>query len=158
MRFLGGEIVPPEHAEAVVRKWLHRWDVNDLGPFVIERREDGRFLGRAGINVWDARTWTHATLAKGGASSQAELGWALVRPQWGNGYATEAARAVRNWAREERGIGRLVSLIARDNTASQRVAQRLGARPTETVTLFDSADAVVWEYPPGRTALTTAPP
>jgi RimJ/RimL family protein N-acetyltransferase len=130
-----------------LRKWLHRWEVNSLGPFVIERREDGRFLGRAGINVWDTRTWTHATIAEAGAFAQPELGWALVRAEWGHGYATEAAGAVRDWARTDGGIGRLVSLIAPDNIASIRVAQRLGARPAETVTLFDSGDAVVWEYP-----------
>jgi RimJ/RimL family protein N-acetyltransferase len=65
----------------------------------------------------------------------------------GNGYATEAARAVRDWARSERGVGHLISLIVPDNLASQRVAERLGAGPTETVSLSDSGDAVVWVHP-----------
>jgi RimJ/RimL family protein N-acetyltransferase len=76
-----------------------------------------------------------------------EIGWALVRAHWGRGYATEAARAVRDWARAERGYDRLISLIDPANVASQRVAERLGARPTETVQLFDSGDAVVWVHP-----------
>ena len=147
MRFLGGETVPPEHTPAVVATWQERWRRNGLGPFIIERRGDGRFVGRAGILVWDARRWTHATLAEAGRHAQPELGWALVRAHWGNGYATEAARAVRGWARRERGIHRLISLIAHDNTASQNVALRLGASPAETVKLFDSGDAVVWVHP-----------
>jgi hypothetical protein len=42
----------------------------------------------------------------------------------------------------------LISLIAPDNVASQRVAERLRAIPTDTVTLCDSGDAVVWAHPP----------
>ena len=147
MRFLGGQIVPPDDVGEVVEKWLERWERNGMGPFVIERRDDGRFLGRAGILVWDARSWTHTTPADAGPYAQPELGWALVRAEWGNGYATEAARAVRDWARAEREVDRLVSLIAPENVASARVAERLGASSTETVKLYDSVDATVWVHP-----------
>jgi RimJ/RimL family protein N-acetyltransferase len=88
-----------------------------------------------------------STFAEAGNHAQPELGWALVRACWGNGYATEAARAVREWSRRERGIGRLISLIAPGNVRSQRVAERLGAQPGETVELFDSGPAVVWVHP-----------
>jgi ribosomal-protein-alanine N-acetyltransferase len=148
MRFLGGEVVPREHVPDVIAKWLRRWDENDVGPFVIERRRDRRFIGRAGLLVWDTRGWTHSTLAEAGRHAQPELGWALARAHWGAGYATEAARAVRDWAREERNMRRLISLIAPDNGASQRVAERLRATPTDVVTLFDSGEAVVWVHPP----------
>jgi len=146
MRFLGGEPVPSEHVPAVVERWIDRWR-DGMGPFVVERREDGRFVGRCGILVWDTRTWRHTSLAEAGDHAQPELGWALARAEWGNGYATEAARAVRDWVRSERGVGRLVSLIATGNARSRRVAERLGARPAETVQLFDSGPAVVWVHP-----------
>jgi RimJ/RimL family protein N-acetyltransferase len=147
MRFLGGEVVPQEHVGAVVDTWRGRWEDSDMGPFLLERREDGRFLGRAGILVWDDRTWTHTAFADAGTHAQPELGWALCSTQWGNGYATEAAREVREWVRRERGVGRLVSVIAPDNVASERVAQRLGASPVETVKLFDTVVAAVWLHP-----------
>lgn len=54
---------------------------------------------------------------------------------------------MRDWARRERGLDHLVSLIAPQNVASQRVAERMGATPTETVELFDTHDAVVWVHP-----------
>ena len=148
MRFLGGEVVPREHVPEVIAKWLRRWEEDGIGPFVIERRRDRRILGRAGLLVWDMRAWTHSTLAEAGRHAQPELGWALARAHWGAGYATEAAHAVRDWAREERQIRQLISLIAPDNVASQRVAERLRAIPTDTVTLFDSGEAVVWAHPP----------
>lgn len=90
---------------------------------------------------------THSTLAEAGRYAQPELGWALARAHWGAGYATEAAQAVRDWAREARNMRHLISLIALDNLASQRVAERLQATPTDTVTLFDSGEAVVWAHP-----------
>src|SRR5207302_7750575 len=128
MRFLGGETVPADAVPEVVQKWLDRWELNGVGPFAIERREDGRWVGRAGILVWDTRTWTHGSVAEAGEHAQPEIGWALARAHWGNGYATEAAMAVRDWGRRERGFERLISLIAPANVASQRVAERLGAR------------------------------
>jgi RimJ/RimL family protein N-acetyltransferase len=148
MEFLGG--VHPDAAsdpEHVVRRWLGRWDGNDCGPFSVVRLEDGRWLGRTGVLVWDARTWTHTTFTEAGENAQPELGWALVREHWGQGYATEAALAVRAWAYAEREFARLISLIEAANVRSQRVAERLGATPGGTIELFDNGPHVVWEHP-----------
>jgi RimJ/RimL family protein N-acetyltransferase len=148
MAFLGG--VHPDAAadpEFAVRRWLERWDANDCGPFMLVRREDRRWLGRCGVLVWDSRTWTHTTFAEAGEFAQPELGWALASEHWGRGYATEAARAVRDWAYRDRGFDSLVSLIEAANVRSQRVAERLGASPGETVELFDNGPHVVWEHP-----------
>jgi RimJ/RimL family protein N-acetyltransferase len=148
MRWLGGRTVPPEDASSVVERWIARWEDNGCGPFSIVRREDGRWLGRSGLLVWDVRTWTHATFDGAGEHAQPELGWALASEHWGCGYATEAARAVREWAYTDFGLdGRLVSVIAPDNIRSQRLAERLGASPGETVDLFDGGPHVVWEHP-----------
>jgi RimJ/RimL family protein N-acetyltransferase len=147
MRFLGGEAVPRDEVRAVLEKWIRRWETNGFGHFALERRDDGRFLGRVGLIVWDTAGWRRATLAEAGDRAQPELSWALARAYWGCGYATEAARAVRDWARREREIERLVSLIHPDNVRSQRVARRLEAEPSELVTLADSGAAVVWVHP-----------
>jgi RimJ/RimL family protein N-acetyltransferase len=147
MRFLGGETVPAEAAPAVVEKWIARWEDNGCGPFSIVRLEDGRWLGRSGILVWDVRTWTHTTFANAGEHAQPELGWALAHEHWGRGYATEAVRAVREWAYGELDVRRLVSVIRPDNIRSRRLAERLGATPGETVSLFDGGPHVVWEHP-----------
>jgi RimJ/RimL family protein N-acetyltransferase len=99
--------------------------------------------------IFDTRGWTPSTWAKAGNHAQPELGWALIRPHWGHGYATEAAIAIRDWAHESRSISGLVSLISPDNVRSQRVAEKLGATPTETVTPVDSRrKTVVWRHPP----------
>lgn len=145
MKFIGGGPVPRDAWPIVVEKWMQRWEDNGMGAFLLEH--DGRFVGRCGMLLWDPRTWTTTTRADGGELALPELGWALTYEAWGHGYATEAARAVRDWVRAERGVTRLISVIAPANVASQRVAQRLGAVPVETVQLYDTGDAVVWEHP-----------
>ena len=147
MEFIGG-VHPSARSdpEFVVRRWLERWDQNGCGPFSIVRLEDGRWLGRTGVLVWDVRTWTHTTFASAGEHAQPELGWALAREHWGHGYATEAVRAVRDWAYAEREVELLVSAIAPANVRSQRLAERLGAKPGETVELFDNGPHVLWEH------------
>jgi RimJ/RimL family protein N-acetyltransferase len=145
MRFLGGRTVPAEEVPVVVGKWIERWELHGVGPFVVERRTDGHFLGRTGILVWDTRSWEHAEPGEL-EHAQPELGWAYARGAWGNGYATEAAGAVRDWVRQERGVDRLISLIVPTNARSRGVAERLGAVPTETVTLHGTDDAVVWVH------------
>jgi RimJ/RimL family protein N-acetyltransferase len=54
-----------------------------------------------------------------------EVGYHLLPEARGRGYATEAARAVVEWAAAH-GVDHLVALIRPDNTASQAVAGRLG--------------------------------
>lgn len=114
---------------------------------VAQGREDGAFIGRVGLNVWDVRSWTHATLADACEYAQPELGWALVPSQWGPRLRDRGRARGRRLALRQRDIRRLISLIAPDNLASAAVARRLRALPTQEVKLFDRGDAVVWEHP-----------
>ena len=99
--------------------------------------------------IFDTRGWTPSTREDAGSHAQLELGWALIREHWGRGYATEAAAAIRDWALESRSIDLLVSLISPNNARSQRVAESLGATPTETVTPARTKQkTVVWRHTP----------
>ena len=141
-----------EHARALIEEGMGGWRTDGLGPFILQTTgTDRRVVGQAGLMIFDTRGWTPSTWAQAGSHAQAELGWALIRAQWGHGYATEAAAAIRDWARESRSISGLVSLISPDNVRSQRVAERLGATPTETVTpLYTRRKTVVWRHPPAH--------
>jgi RimJ/RimL family protein N-acetyltransferase len=139
----GGIEVAVEHLE----RWLRRWEVNDLGPFLVVHREEGSVVGRVGPLVWSSATWETASLEDAGEDAEIELGWAIRSTYWGRGFAPEAARAVRQWVYDEREVERLVSLIGPANTRSARVAEKLGAKPTETVELFDGSFATIWVHP-----------
>lgn len=58
-----------------------------------------------------------------------EIGWRLVRRLWGHGYATEAAHPVLRHALTTLGLAEVVADIDPANTASARVARKLGLRP-----------------------------
>jgi len=138
-----------EEARAMVEEGIQGWRAHRLGPFIIETAAPARqVIGQAGIMIFDARDWTPSTWADAGDHAQPELGWSLTRAHWGRGYATEGAAAIRDWAHESRSMDRLVSLISPDNIRSQGIAERLGARPAETITAADSRPRVVWRYPP----------
>ena len=139
-----------EEARAMIEEGIGGWRTDGLGPFILETAAaDRRVVGQAGLMIFDTRGWTPSTWANAGSHAQPELGWALIRAHWGQGYATEAAAAIREWAHECRSINRLVSLIGPDNVRSQRVAERLGAVPTEAITPSDSRrKTVVWRHPP----------
>ena len=139
-----------EEARALIETGIGGWRTDGLGPFILETvANDRQVVGQAGLMIFDTRGWTPSTYAHAGRHAQPELGWALIRAYWGHGYATEAAAAIRDWARESRSIDRLVSLISSDNVRSQRVAERLGAKPHETVTpAHTKRKTVVWKHPP----------
>jgi len=124
------------------------WSADRLGPFVLETAAtDPQVVGQAGLMIYDTRRWTPSTFADAGRHAQPELGWALMRTHWGRGYATEAAAAIRDWACTCRSTGRLVSLISPANVRSQRVAERLGAVPADTVTPADTGrPTVIWRH------------
>jgi RimJ/RimL family protein N-acetyltransferase len=115
MRFLGGPVAR-EQAWRHMALLMGHWALRGYGQWVLERRDDGRFVGRAGL--WRPEGWPGL-----------EVGWALRRDAWGAGYATEAARTAIGWARDALGADALISIIAPENEASARVARRLGMTP-----------------------------
>jgi [ribosomal protein S5]-alanine N-acetyltransferase len=131
MRWIGGEAGGREAAIRQVEKWIARWEADGVGPFAVVH--DGRVIGRVGLLVWDRRSWEPSTYERAGEYAVTELGWVIARAHWGQGLATEAARAVREWTYAERGIERLISLIEPKNIRSIRVADKLGAVPDELV-------------------------
>ena len=90
------------------------WTLFGHGGLMIDRRADGLCIGQVGIS--------HGPLFP-----EKELGWLLYEGHEGQGYATEAAIALRDWAGQALGVAELVSYIAPNNAGSAAVAERLGA-------------------------------
>ena len=91
---------------------------NGFGFWVIERKSDSGFLGYCGLKV---------VRDEGSAvEGEIEIGWRLREDAWGQGYATEAARACLDWAWSTLDVGRIVSITVPANRASWKVMERLG--------------------------------
>jgi RimJ/RimL family protein N-acetyltransferase len=93
--------------------WVGHWELKGFGHWVLEERDTGDFVGRAGLY--------HPAGYPG-----IEVGWTVGRRHWGKGYAPEAAREACRWAHEELGLQHIISLIDPSNTRSIRVAEKLG--------------------------------
>ena len=59
-------------------------------------------------------------------NNEGELGWILSKKYWGNGYALEAALAVKEFAFDTLGLGKLVAHCDSRNTASEKLMRRIG--------------------------------
>lgn len=103
---------------ASVSEWIERQmdeqEREHFSVWPVVRKEDGRLIGRCGLH----------RLPEG----YVEVAWIFERAAWGQGYATEAARAVCSYAREALRIHPLFALIDPRNPASIAVAYRIGMR------------------------------
>jgi RimJ/RimL family protein N-acetyltransferase len=110
---LGGPLDRPAAFE-VFLSICGSWMLRGHGLWSVDLRETGTHLG-------------FVLLGFEPGDLEPELGWLFLQPYRGMGYATEAARAARDFARTGLGWDQVVSYVAPDNTASARLAQRLGA-------------------------------
>ena len=67
-------------------------------------------------------------------ASEIEIAYHVHRDHWGRGFATEAARACRDYGFAHLGVSRLVSIIRPENLASRRVAEKNGLTIWKEVT------------------------
>ena len=68
-----------------------------------------------------------------GPTGDVELGYTLARDCWGQGYATEAARACLAAGLAELSTPRIIALVDEENEASMGVPKRSGMRRIETI-------------------------
>jgi RimJ/RimL family protein N-acetyltransferase len=113
VRYINGEPMIRSDAWRAMAGTMGHWMLRGFGMWAVERKSDGALIGRVG-NI-NPEGWPGL-----------EVGWALGRPHWGQGYATEAAAAAMRYAFLTQPVERVISSIDPQNTASQAVALRLG--------------------------------
>jgi len=93
---------------------IGHWHLRGYGPYAVQEKSSGRVLGPVGL--WYPNDWP-----------EPEIKWAISRPFWGKGFASEAARAVKEAAVKALPDTPLISLIFSENEASIKLAKALGA-------------------------------
>jgi RimJ/RimL family protein N-acetyltransferase len=135
-RFVGdGQPLDRMNAWRSMAMLLGHWTLRGYGMWAIERRDTGRFIGRVGLHRPEG--WPDL-----------ELGWMLMASERRQGFATEGARAALDFAFRKVDAQRVVSLIRIDNSASERVARRLGGRQATTIDFLGGATLVYVYHPP----------
>jgi len=112
--------IPHPYPDGVAEKWIAshqpKYEKGELVNFAITRRPDGLLIGAVG-------------LALNPAHARAEIGYWIGTPYWGQGYCTEAARAVVDYGFDVLRVNRIQSRHFAANPASGRVMQKLGMSP-----------------------------
>ena len=83
--------------------------------WAVWRRADGAFVGYCGLDLYPIE-----------GRPEVELGYRLMPAFWGQGLATEAGRAVVEWAFGERGLPYVLAFLDPANVASVRVLEKIG--------------------------------
>jgi RimJ/RimL family protein N-acetyltransferase len=105
--------------EAWVARARAHWDEHAFGQWVVELPGVAYFIGVVGLGVVSYQApFTPAV----------EVAWRLARPYWGQGYATEAAKAALDYGFGKLGLSEIVALTVPANQRSRRVMEHLGMR------------------------------
>lgn len=80
----------------------------------VDRLEDGAFIGWCSLTRWDPDY------------RSAAMGYCFTQSAWGHGYATEAARAVLQWAYDTLNLNRVQAETDTRNAAAARVLEKVG--------------------------------
>ncbi|MDQ3287420.1 MAG: GNAT family N-acetyltransferase [Pseudomonadota bacterium] len=132
-RYIGGAMP----RAAAWRKFLQMpgaWAIQGFGMFAVVEKQSGRWIGNAG--PWQPEGWPGT-----------EVGWSLLRSNWGKGYAFEAATASIDWAFGHLGWSEVIHSIHPDNRPSQVLAQRLGSSnrgPGKLPAPFEDSPTEIW--------------
>ena len=110
-----------EEVRAWLNRQLERYARFGFGLWAVVLKETGRVIGQCGLTM---QPWKEESVL--------EIGYLLRRDAWHRGYATEAARACREYAFSVLGTREVCSIIRDTNLASQNVARRNGMTPRDT--------------------------
>jgi len=94
------------------------------GVWLVLRKEDGIVLGDIGFK------------GKPDENKVVEVGYGFLESHWNKGYATEAVKALIQWAFNTSKVDKVIAETLQDNTGSIRVLEKLGMKKvglTETM-------------------------
>ena len=100
----------------LIEKTSNHWKVKGYGVWGVLIKDQGLLIGHCGL----------AYLAETG---ETELQYAFDPAYWGQGYATESARAAIEWTFCKTGLERIMALAMPDNARSISVLNKLGFQP-----------------------------
>lgn len=116
MIWLGGVLDRGQAADYMARSEA-AFDSIGMGRFAIERKSDGAFVGSSGLLPGR----DHIPFAP-----YIDIGWRLAPAFQGQGYATEAARAVAQDGFSRLGLDEIFAVTATSNRPSRAVMARIG--------------------------------
>lgn len=130
-----------------VRRWVHgvleQYNQRGFGPYAVLERSSTNLIGYCGLFYF----------ANVNGKPEVEIGYRFVRSAWGKGFASEAAATVRDYAFTSLRLERLIAIIDPSNSASIRVATKIGMKYEQEV-MFEGYTHPDHIYAVNRTSST----
>jgi len=105
-----------EDSRFFIEQILGSYAAGKPAPWAVVRRENNQMIGTTGFIHWYP------------AHARAEIGYAISRKFWGNGYATEASRCALEFGFTKMMCNRIEAVCNVPNTASARVMEKIGMK------------------------------
>jgi RimJ/RimL family protein N-acetyltransferase len=134
-RFIGGKPNTPEETWSRLLRNAGHWAMLGFGTWLMEEKSTADFVGEVGLFDFHRDIIPPLTTP--------EIGWVLTPSKHGRGYATEAVKALLDWARDRFTSNHISCLIAPENAASLRVAAKCGFSPSHPTTFHGNPTLVL---------------
>jgi RimJ/RimL family protein N-acetyltransferase len=106
-----------EESDALAKEIMARFEKHGFGLFAVEKKDTAEFIGFNGLNIPGFNAPFMPAI---------EIGWRLSYENWGKGLATEAARAIINYAFTQLNLYEIVSFTVPANRRSRSVMEKIG--------------------------------
>ncbi|MCX5008287.1 GNAT family N-acetyltransferase [Streptomyces sp. NBC_00638] len=120
-----GSVRDLEDTAEDIERWEEEWDEEGFGLFAVELLGSGEMAGFAGLSVPEYLPEVLPAVA---------ISWRFGSQFWGQGYASEAAHATLEFALQDRGLDRVISINRMGNDASENIVRKLGMKPESETT------------------------
>jgi len=115
---------PRDEVLEQIRGQLAHWEEHGYGWWAVEPRARRELIGWSGLQYLPG-------------TQEVEVAYCLAKPFWGQGLATEAARAGLDFGFEELELESIVAIVHPQNAASIRVIEKLGMTFVDRNRYFD---------------------
>ncbi len=119
-RYLGGtRLQNPEALAERIKFYINCYETHGFGMSAMFLKETGEMIGAAGLQPLEN-------------TGEIEVGYSLVKEQWGKGLGTEAALGWMDFGFTEKGLERIVAVAYVENAASRSIMEKLGMTYVKT--------------------------
>lgn len=136
VRYIGGRVFSEEEIWQRLLRYRGHWAMLGYGYWTIRERGTGAYVGEIGFADWHRPGLPEL-------AGSPEGGWVLCPPMHGKGYAGEALIAALAWLDRAVKPSASACIIAPDNVASLKLAERCGYRIARTGTYRDSETCIL---------------
>jgi len=128
-RYLGGtRMQNPEALAKRIRFYMSCYDSHGFGMCPMFWKRSGEMIGFSGLQPLED-------------TGEIEVGYSVIKPYWGKGIGTEAARGWMEFGFNNFGLDRIVAVAVEANTASRRIMEKLGMSYEKTEDHYGEACA-----------------